>query len=507
MMKDERLGVSRVLPRLGYLPIIMLLVCIALARSFIFQSLWLDETVTYWVTSDGLCQAISRATQFQGQSPFYYVLVWLVRQALGGSEFVMRAPSILALALSGWVFYRLALGLIGRELASIALLFFVTHDGFLRAMNARPYALALLFALCASFCLMRWLENGNWRWWLGYVMSLVLTIYAHYLFAGVVLLHCGWLLWTSGGKPGRFSWFVLALLLAALGLMPCYRQLRSLGSNVSNLIFSSSPHFSDLLSALFPKAQMLALLTGILVALVFFFKAKTMPLELGGRLLLSRRVFWLSLLWWAAAPLLFFIWSRHSGNGLFVERYFLWQIPGLSLALALLIGMVNPGQARTLLMAVACALLLVHELDRRWVIEDWRGALSDADQRYKGQPAPVLFYSGLIEAEGLSAGTSGETWAYLEAPLSAYPAAFGPYLIPANLSSGANREYLEGQIWPEIEKAGGAWMVYFNRRSLGGNPEASVEQDYQGYFAERGYAMRILSEKGLVRLARISRGE
>ena len=40
------------------------------------RSLWIDETITYWVVKDGFRDLFYRAIHFQGQSPFYYLIVW-----------------------------------------------------------------------------------------------------------------------------------------------------------------------------------------------------------------------------------------------------------------------------------------------------------------------------------------------------------------------------------------------------------------------------------------------
>ena len=42
----------------------------------ITSSFWLDETGTWWIVKDGPAQAIHRALQWSGQSPFYYLTAW-----------------------------------------------------------------------------------------------------------------------------------------------------------------------------------------------------------------------------------------------------------------------------------------------------------------------------------------------------------------------------------------------------------------------------------------------
>jgi hypothetical protein len=45
----------------------------------ITSSLWVDETITWWIIKDSLADVFHRAYTYQGQSVFYYPFEWLVR--------------------------------------------------------------------------------------------------------------------------------------------------------------------------------------------------------------------------------------------------------------------------------------------------------------------------------------------------------------------------------------------------------------------------------------------
>ena len=67
---------------------------IFLVRAPFTASFWLDETITAWIVSGSLSSVWSRSIDFQGQSPFYYILVWAVQQMFGAQEVVLRSLSI-----------------------------------------------------------------------------------------------------------------------------------------------------------------------------------------------------------------------------------------------------------------------------------------------------------------------------------------------------------------------------------------------------------------------------
>ena len=41
----------------------------------LLNSLWLDETITFWVVKDGLAETLDRGVHYQSQAA-YYVFIW-----------------------------------------------------------------------------------------------------------------------------------------------------------------------------------------------------------------------------------------------------------------------------------------------------------------------------------------------------------------------------------------------------------------------------------------------
>src|SRR6185312_16150596 len=107
---------------------------------FIFKSLWLDECITAWVISGNFYDAVSRSITYQGQSPLYFVLLWIWRALAGSSELALRLPSIGAIAVAALGVYKLARRFAAPAPAAAGVTIFLSSTFVLHAMSARPYA-------------------------------------------------------------------------------------------------------------------------------------------------------------------------------------------------------------------------------------------------------------------------------------------------------------------------------------------------------------------------------
>jgi len=125
------------------------------------RSLWVDETITYWVVKDGFLDLIYRAIHFQGQSPLYYLVVLCFIQILSHSEWVLRLPSLLALLIACSLLYRLFLIFFNREGGLVSVLIFIGLWDLLLGCSARPYALAVMFSLLSVICFVWWIQDRS----------------------------------------------------------------------------------------------------------------------------------------------------------------------------------------------------------------------------------------------------------------------------------------------------------------------------------------------------------
>ncbi|HRR29581.1 MAG TPA: glycosyltransferase family 39 protein, partial [Victivallales bacterium] len=150
-------------------------------------SLWTDEISTLWVSSaPGLKDVWERASATQGMHPLYFLLQHIVISFLPESETVIRGISCTASIISVFLIFWLAKIIFNDEIRPLisAAIFAIHSEAIYYAQEARPYALAMMFALSSmiSFFGLRKKEKFLWISTL-YVFFTVLTVYMHYTFA------------------------------------------------------------------------------------------------------------------------------------------------------------------------------------------------------------------------------------------------------------------------------------------------------------------------------------
>jgi hypothetical protein len=183
------------------------------------SSLWTDEFATYWIAAaPDISECIERAAPTQGQSPFYYILEWSVLQCVQHNEFSVRLISLGASLISIYLMYILGILLFegrcidgnrgeesdGSESISYsgfysaifaALLFAVNESSIYYAQEARPYALAVMFALLSQIFFLKLLRGFSGGGLLGYTLFSSLICYTHYIFGTLLLFQNIWMLY------------------------------------------------------------------------------------------------------------------------------------------------------------------------------------------------------------------------------------------------------------------------------------------------------------------------
>ena len=177
-----------------------LIVAVPAAVSFVLggyqiggASLWRDEAYT----KDAIARPFGQIFVLLGHQDAvhgaYYLLMHVVAAVLGTSAAALRFPSLCAMVIAtGFV------AATGRRAATLALapdagrngrgldvpaltgllsgLLFATAPYMTYyAQMARSYAIETMFAVIASYLLLRAWPDGRWRWWLGYAAAVALT--------------------------------------------------------------------------------------------------------------------------------------------------------------------------------------------------------------------------------------------------------------------------------------------------------------------------------------------
>ena len=417
------------------------------------RSLWLDEFGTLWVVESDLSTVISRTLDFQGQSPFYYLLDWLFVSLLGESEFALRLPSLLCGVGTVYAVFELAKTLRGREAGLVASAFtWLSFPMVESSANARPYALALLMAALMLLGFAKAAVEGSGWGRLLFIVGGAGTFAAHYVLVTVALgPGLAYVFFRDLRK--HYGWRKFAVDLAAMGILvlPTLPYLYSAWNRRAGLVWVHEPEF----------LAGLALVGALLVLACAGLVAGTLP-PMGSERLALLRTMWLSI----AAPVGILSLLAAMGTNLMEERYMsAILIPGFVLAAEGVLRLpkslaIYPWSYwmvwTTLSFAVAA---FQHGSFSQVGRQDWRAAVSHVDELVREEPgALVLYRSGFVEDDGRSKGpVSSATLAPLRSPGRPEP---GWNIIPVTFrwSAPGREEYFERFVAPRMEKAP---TVYF----------------------------------------------
>jgi mannosyltransferase len=299
-----------------------------------------DETATLAAVHRSFPQLIRMLGHVDVVHGAYYVLIWLVvRVSGGGTELIVRLPSVLAMACAAYV-----ITLLGRRLVSgwtglaAGLTYAILPSVSSYAQDAREGALLAVLAATASYCLVRALDAGRpgrRRGWLaGYGVTLALLGFGNLFALLLVVAHAVtlWLWHRSPGDDGRVSrglvWgWVIAVLAAVIVVSPVavvgYSQLHQIH-------WIRPPSWTDVLTVprLLGRTPLVLATVIVVAAAVAYRAARGRPL--GGYW--PGRLVALCLPWLVLPPAI--LLTASLGHPVYTFRYIVFCIP----AAALLIG-------------------------------------------------------------------------------------------------------------------------------------------------------------------------
>jgi len=415
------------------------------------HSLWLDETLTFWVVKDGLTDAVTRGVQFQSQ-PAYYISIWLWTKALGTSETVLRLPSLLAVLAACLGLARLGTRLTGdRQLGPIAAIAFATSTiAFREVVDARSYAIGAALLVALALATLAWLDERRWRyaWCVGLLAGIL--PHFHVFFALTYPAFILYAVLRSRVVRVRLDQISLIAALVMFFAILSIPAALTLLANRGSYSFAPMPKLADLLTAFVWIPPVAGLIAGLCVdgaTRLTSRESERTPRRDGETTrafaTIERPVGTL-LAVWSLTPLLFlYLTSILTGSSIFLDRYLITSLPAVALLYAIAIRRIDSRAARGLTMIVmtlACLLSYVRPVD------DFRGA-AVAVNRFvaEDEAVPVFLASGLIESQDENWLRNPELADYLEAPTAYYPIAGRVVLLPREIrrSSEAQSRALE----------------------------------------------------------------
>jgi hypothetical protein len=382
------------------------LIAVAIEQLPLRSSLWLDETLTFWIVSGSFEDVWRRAISFQGQSPLYYWMAWSVLKILPESDLAVRLFSVCCASGGLFLLYRyislcVTLPFAFSFIVSIALL----SDTFqVLFLSARPYALAFLCAMASIVSLVTWTRSQRYVLLILYALTTLLTFYAHYLFLLVGLVHITILVTSKLTRP-----YLTVLPLLAIGVLPGAFQLLSLRERAPLLSFAQKPTLISVLQSFCSPALLVVFIVALVLSIIW-----------GGRFSrekIDTKILCIALFWILPPVLVFAAISTIGSTSLFTPRYWSWQIGGIALLLSVIISSLAPARSQRIAVMLLVVGMLFRLSTQTWITEGWRDA---AHAVMKDSSIPVVLYSGLIEAEDPTFLLRNESSEYLSAPLRRY---------------------------------------------------------------------------------------
>lgn len=291
-------------------------------------SLWRDEAATIVGSQRSAGQILALVKNADAVHGPYYLLMHVVIAAAGTSETALRLPSLLAMslaaALTAVMARRLARasGLAAPSLTGLAAgLALVAVPLTTRyAQEARPYALTSLFAVLASYLLIRAAAERRRSWWACYAAALALTGLFN-LFAVLLAVAHGVSLAVAGIRAGSLRRWLAACAAAAVVLAPMAAL--SVGQSVQ-LGWVTAPDLSTVASLLRDFAGSVLLLPLIALLAVLGLAAG------GGRRRGAGLTLGVLTLPWLVIPPVLLI-AVSFAHPVYVERYVVFCLPALSM--------------------------------------------------------------------------------------------------------------------------------------------------------------------------------
>jgi hypothetical protein len=377
------------------------------------SSLWLDETVSWWVQSEDWLTTWKRAQIYQ-RPPLYFLTLKAWCSLLGDSELTMRLLSVACSIVSLSLLWLTSSRWFGRQAAWLSCFLFLFSDELLTlSMSARPYAMALMFGLGIVYSTLMWMASEKTHWLISTGIFITLTWYTHYFYLGIALVALLAVVLEAKGQFIRNKKLPLLITacLTAIACAPGCSTLLALSGQIQTLSFAPSPHLADLGMAFVPKPFALLVLFTTLLACVG-------GLGLGLRVKLAqkdlRRALLPTLTWILIAPLVFFVVSKLGSQSVFVSRYISWNQPGLFILLSAVTLALEPKKAKQYALSGMLLLVFVRCSTRTINEEGWRDALKSP------YGVPTLIFSGLIESKDPNWLAGPESLLYLQSPVRYY---------------------------------------------------------------------------------------
>jgi len=394
---------------------------------------WLDEAVTWWATNGGFIELFRRCTVWPGSIAYNSIALFL--RTIGvHQEWALRLPSLLAAAGSATLLFDLARRWFSKRVAISAMVFFCAQTWVsFAAADARPYAIALLLVVLATWLMMRWVQEGRTAVAAAYGVVAGLIPHFHMLFLTVLVFHAAFLAIALKTHRARLRQFALAAAIAGLVALPLLPQYLRAFHDRQVHTFPVPRSISELVLLLIPTIPMF--LSALIASLLPRFQPITRNRIAGTSVLLA-------VLWATVPACLLFVAAKLTGSDLFVSRYALPVVPGLALCFGLILEFLS-SRLRTGLVLMVFLMFQAMEywppakIPRHTLWGDWGAAIEFVDSHNQRERLPALMRSGFPESDYWDWRSARVNDSALYAPLSYYASSTEWHPLPATFTPAA----------------------------------------------------------------------
>lgn len=184
------------------------------------QSLWIDEAWSFAVAVAPLKVSIKNILATGNHVPLYFLMLRPV-SLIGGSETILRLPSVVFAVLSIPMIYQVGRLFLGR-LAGLLGAFFLALNPFhlWYSQEARMYTMVVFFTLGSIYFFLRAIKEDTWKSWAGLVVFSMLAYGTHYFALQIALVQFAFILYRFPTLHRIFRKWIICQGLAFLPLIP-----------------------------------------------------------------------------------------------------------------------------------------------------------------------------------------------------------------------------------------------------------------------------------------------
>lgn len=348
-----------------------------------FQSLWLDEVLTFKETNPKMLWSEFKDCVLlrEGMSYFYFTIIRILNDVFGYSSYTMRMFSAVTGICSVYAIYSMGKTIFNKNVGLItAALLCVNWFGISYSQEARSYALYLLFVIISYTRIALFIKNPNYKNAILYGIITGLVINSHTvglitIFSQYVLLIFIFLIEDKEKKANFFTQGIIILFTTVLTAYPTYKTLLKAKDYKSGWLTLPGPDgITSIFHQLLGNTELLGFVFSSIIIFYLFKLFNQKEFKLTVNEITNNKLLFSSLLLFSGffLPILLPIIKSYTSEPMIISRYFIALLPALLIAIAIGIELIKIKILKGLLILVIISFSLVDVI----LIKDYYNTIS-----------------------------------------------------------------------------------------------------------------------------------